>query len=38
MQWFYNLNTFAKLMGAFGLLGLILGVVGWLAVSQLLAE
>jgi methyl-accepting chemotaxis protein len=35
MQWFTNLNTFAKLMIGFGLLGLILGTVGWLGVSQL---
>jgi methyl-accepting chemotaxis protein len=35
MQWFQNLSTFAKLIGAFGLLGLILLTVGGLAVRQL---
>ena len=35
MRWFKDLNTFIKLMGAFGILGIILGAVGWLAVSQL---
>jgi methyl-accepting chemotaxis protein len=35
MQWFHNLSTFAKLIAAFGLLGVILLAVGWLAVNQL---
>jgi methyl-accepting chemotaxis protein len=35
MQRLYNLSTFAKLIGAFGLIGLILLGVGWLAVNQL---
>ena len=35
MGWFKGLNTFARLMAAFALLGLILAAVGWLGVSQL---
>src|SRR6185369_7212412 len=35
MRWFHNLSAFAKLMGAFGLLGVLLAVVGWLAIDQL---
>jgi methyl-accepting chemotaxis protein len=35
MQWFQKLNTFAKLMIAFGILGVILAASGWLAVTQL---
>jgi methyl-accepting chemotaxis protein len=35
MRWFSNLSTFAKLIGAFGLLGLILLSVACLAVIQL---
>ena len=35
MQWFQKLNTFAKLMIAFGILGLVLTVAGGLAVTQL---
>jgi methyl-accepting chemotaxis protein len=35
MQWLYNLSTSTKLLGAIGLLGVIILAVGWLAVSQL---
>jgi methyl-accepting chemotaxis protein len=35
VQWFRNLNTFVKLMAAFGVVGLILALVGGLAVIEL---
>jgi methyl-accepting chemotaxis protein len=35
MQWLYNLSTSTKLIGAIGLLGVIILAVGWLAFSEL---
>jgi len=35
MQWFYNLGTSAKMIGAIALLGLILLTVGFVAVAEL---
>jgi methyl-accepting chemotaxis protein len=35
MTWLKNLNTFAKLMLGFGVLGVITVAVGWFAVNQL---
>ncbi len=35
MRWFKNLSTFAKLLVAFGLLSVIMGAMGWVAISEL---
>ncbi len=35
MRWFKNLSTTVKLMSGFALVGVLMGVIGWLAVSSL---
>src|ERR1700731_4569739 len=35
MKWFNNLSTFIKLMTGFGVLGMIVALIGWFGLNQL---
>jgi len=35
MQWFRDLSTSVKLMSGFALVGVLLGVMGWVALGNL---
>jgi methyl-accepting chemotaxis protein len=37
MQWFRNLKTATKLMSGFALVGVLMGVIGWMGISNMAA-